>query len=353
MSDRADIRSFTYDRLADEIASMSERSFRAGQIFSWLHNRKVSSFDDMTDLSKALRKSLEERYSVYTAVPVRTLVSDIDGTRKYLHRLHDGNVIETVLLRYDYGNSVCISSQVGCRMGCRFCASTTNGLVRGLTAGEMASQVYSVESDIGERVSHVVVMGSGEPLDNYDSFTDFVDIITDSRGAGISQRAITVSTCGIVPKIRELAGRKYGLTLALSLHAVTDEKRKQLMPIANKYPLDEILDACEYYRDVTGRRITLEYSLISGVNDTDDDMAGLTAIARRLRSHVNLIPVNPIEEVSYRATGPAAVSALKNKLEKNNINVTIRREMGRDIQGACGQLRRSFILSDGLGDQNA
>ena len=353
MNELSDIRSLTYDALVECVAQMSEKPFRAGQIFDWLHAKKVTSFNDMTNLSIPLRNKLSERFEIYDTVPVNILSSKIDGTRKYLHRLCDGNVIETVLLRYDYGNSVCISSQVGCRMGCRFCASTTDGLVRNLTAGEMVSQVYSVEADIGERVGHVVVMGSGEPLDNFDAFTGFVDIITDSRGAGISQRSVTVSTCGLVPQIRKLAERKYALTLALSLHAVTDEKRRKLMPIANKYRIDEVLDACKFYHEVTGRRITLEYSLISGVNDSDEDIDGLARISRRIGSHINLIPVNPIEERDYRATGSADVSAIKNKLEKNNINVTIRREMGRDIQGACGQLRRSFIKTEGLGDQNA
>ena len=238
-------------------------------------------------------------------------------------------------------------------MGCRFCASTVDGLVRNLTAGEMAGQIYSVEADIKERVGHVVVMGSGEPLDNYDNFTDFVDIITDERGNHLSGRAITASTCGIVPKIRQLADRKYAITLALSLHAVSDEKRKEIMPVANRYPLDEVLDACRYYREVTGRRITLEYSLISGFNDTDEDTEKLAVIARGLGGHVNLIPVNPIKERTYRATAHSRAFELKNKLEKNNINVTIRREMGRDISASCGQLRRSYISSGSRGDQNA
>ena len=344
MSEREDIRSFTYDKLRERIAALSQKSFRADQVFDWLHVKKVDDFDQMTNLSKELRDKLASEYEIYEVKAVSTLKSS-DGTRKYIHRLHDGNVIETVLLRYEYGNSVCISSQVGCRMGCRFCASTVDGLVRDLTAGEMAAQIYSVEADIGERVGHVVVMGSGEPLDNFDNFTDFIELITDKRGACIGARNITASTCGLVPKIRELADRRYQITLALSLHATTDEKRKTIMPVANKYALSEIISACRYYFDTTGRRITLEYSLIAGVNDGEEDIRLLAGIAKSLGAHVNLIPINPIEERQYRATSRNDAVLLKNKLEKNDINVTIRREMGRDIQASCGQLRRKYIKS--------
>ena len=351
--DKADIRSFTYEKLCGLMADMGEKRYRADQVFEWLHKRKETSFDNMTNLPKKLRDEICAAYDIYTVRPVKILSSGLDGTRKYLHMLKDGNVIETVLLRYDYGNSVCISSQVGCRMGCRFCASTIDGLERNLTAGEMAGQIYSVEADIKERVGHVVVMGSGEPLDNYDSFTDFIDIITDGRGAGIGGRNITVSTCGIAPNIRRLADRGYAITLALSLHAADDDLRRQIMPIANRYSLREVTDACRYYFDTTGRRITLEYSLIEGVNDRIEDISGLIRIAKELGGHVNLIPVNPIDERDYRSTGAKAVSAIKNKLEKNRINVTIRREMGRDIQGACGQLRRGFIRENVSGETDA
>ncbi len=350
MTGKTDIRSLTYDKLRAGIEKLGEKGFRADQVFDWLHAKGADDFSKMSNLSENLRRRLSEEYRIDSVKPVDVLVSS-DGTRKYVHALYDQNVIETVLLKYDYGNTVCISSQVGCRMGCGFCASTIDGLVRGLEAGEMEAQIRSVEEDTGERISHVVVMGSGEPLDNYDAFTDFVDIITDKRGKNLSIRNITASTCGLVPQIRELAARKYGLTLALSLHAVTDEKRRQIMPIAKKYPLSEVFDACRYYFAETGRRITLEYSLISGFNDGDDDMDGLAAIARDLGAHVNLICVNPIEEREYLPTSRKKALALKNKLEKNNINVTIRREMGRDIQGACGQLRRNFLKSN-LGDPN-
>ncbi|MCR5687990.1 MAG: 23S rRNA (adenine(2503)-C(2))-methyltransferase RlmN [Lachnospiraceae bacterium] len=352
MSEKSDLRAKKPDDIAAWVRSAGEPSYRAGQIFGWIHKKRCRSIEDMTDLPKDLRRRLAEEFAIYEAVPVKVLESKIDGTRKYLNRLSDGNVIETVLLKYEYGWSICISSQVGCRMGCRFCASGMDGLVRNLTAGEMAGQVYAAESDINERIGHIVVMGSGEPLDNYESFTDFLDIMTDGKGAGISARNITASTCGLVPGIRALADRKYSITLALSLHAVTDEKRRQIMPIANRYALDEVISACRYYRDVTGRRLTLEYSLIEGFNDGDDDMEGLAEISRELKAHVNLIPVNPVDGAGYRAASRRYAETLKNKLEKNNINVTIRREMGRDISGACGQLRRGFINDAALGEQN-
>ena len=343
MNDCKDIRAYTYDELRSCISGMGEKPFRADQIFDWLHKKKTDDISLMTNISADLQSRLLQDHAVFGVKPVRVLESGIDGTRKYVSSLHDQNVIESVFLRYEHGNSICISSQVGCRMGCRFCASTVDGLVRSLTAGEMAGQVYSVENDTGTQVSNVVVMGSGEPLDNYDALTAFIDIITDERGRGISARSITVSTCGLAPKIRKLADRRYAITLALSLHAVTDEKRREIMPVAARYPLDDVLSACMYYRDVTGRRITLEYSLIAGFNDTDADADGLARIARSLAAHVNLIPVNPISERRFRPTSRNGVAALKNKLEKNNINVTIRREMGRDISGACGQLRKSFV----------
>lgn len=343
IDEKFDLRSLTYDKLCDYLEEIGEKKFRATQIFDWLHCKKTDDFSKMSNISAALIEKLSKDSDIFKLVIEDKLVSEIDGTRKYLHKLSDGNIIETVLLKYDYGNTVCISSQVGCRMGCRFCASTLDGLARNLTAGEMAGQVYSVEHDIGERVGHIVVMGSGEPLDNYDNFVDFLNIITDERGANISARSITASTCGIVPGIKKLASEKIPITLALSLHAVSDEKRREIMPIANKYSLDEIFDACTEYFELTGRRITCEYSLIAGQNDTDEDVKGLIDIGRRLKCHINLIPINPIKERSYTATAHKNVIALKNKLEKNRINVTIRREMGRDINGACGQLRRSYM----------
>jgi 23S rRNA (adenine2503-C2)-methyltransferase len=269
--------------------------------------------------------------------------SKIDGTRKYLFKLADGNYVESVFMRYHHGNSVCISSQVGCRMGCRFCASTLDGLTRNLAPSEMLDEIYRIQVLTGERVSNVVVMGTGEPMDNYDNILKFVKLLTDENGLNISQRNITVSTCGIVENMKRLADEKLAITLALSLHSVTDEKRRELMPIANKYSIEELMEACEYYFDKTGRRITFEYALVRNVNDKDEDLKGLIKLAGRVKAHVNLIPVNPIKERDYKETAHADVLAFKNKLEKSGINVTIRREMGRDIDGACGQLRKKVL----------
>ncbi|MBQ1605119.1 MAG: 23S rRNA (adenine(2503)-C(2))-methyltransferase RlmN, partial [Lachnospiraceae bacterium] len=273
-----------------------------------------------------------------------------DATRKYLFALADGNVVESVLMRYKHGNSVCVSSQVGCRMGCRFCASTLDGLERNLTPAEILDQIYSIERDTGEKVSNVVVMGTGEPMDNFDNIITFIKLLSDERGANLSQRNITVSTCGIVPKIKELASYHFQITLALSLHAPNQAKRLELMPVANKYDIHEAVDACRYYFDETGRRITFEYSLVAGVNDSDSDAAELAELIKGINCHVNLIPVNPIKERDYVQSSNEAVHAFKNKLEKYGINVTIRREMGRDIDGACGQLRRKHISKEQKGD---
>ena len=276
-------------------------------------------------------------------------ISQIDGTRKYLFRLEDGNVIESVWMQYHHGNSVCISSQVGCRMGCRFCASTLDGLERNLTTAEMLDQIYRIQTLTGERVSNIVIMGSGEPLDNYDNVIRFLRMISDENGLNISQRNITLSTCGIVPNILRLAEENIQITLALSLHAPNDEVRKTLMPIANRYSLKEILPACQTYFEKTGRRLTFEYSLVSGVNDNLDEAKALTSLLKNMHGHVNLIPVNPIKERDYRQSDRKAIEAFKSYLEKNGINVTVRREMGRDINGACGQLRKSFLEEESKG----
>ena len=341
--DKKDIKSFSFDELNNEIVSMGEKSFRAKQIYDWLHVKLVRSFDEMTNLSNDLRGRLKENYTLTTLEIVKVQESKIDGTRKYLFKLPDGNLIESVWMIYKHGNSVCVSSQVGCRMGCKFCASTIDGLERNLTASEILDQIYAITLDTKERVSNVVVMGSGEPMDNYDNTVKFVKMLSDEHGLNISQRNITVSTCGLVPRIYELADEDLSITLAISLHATTDEKRRSLMPIANKYSIREIKEACLHYFDKTGRRLTFEYSLVGGVNDTDEDAEELADILREVNGHVNLIPVNPIKERDYVSSTDKRVAAFKNKLEKKQINVTIRREMGRDIDGACGQLRRSFL----------
>ncbi len=343
IEEKTDIKSLPLAQLTEVLETMGEKKFRAKQMYQWMHVRLAGSFEEMTDLSKALREKCGQSFTYTSLEVVQVQESKIDGTRKYLFGLADGNVVESVWMKYKHGNSVCISSQVGCRMGCRFCASTLDGLERNLTPAEMLDQIYSIQKLTGERVSNVVVMGTGEPMDNYENLLTFIGMLTDGNGLNISQRNVTVSTCGIVPRMRQLAERKLQITLALSLHATTDEKRRKLMPIANRYSIAELMEACAYYFEQTGRRITFEYSLVGGVNDTDEDAAELTALARPLCCHVNLIPVNPIKERDYVQSTGARIQAFKNKLEKNKINVTIRREMGRDIDGACGQLRHKTI----------
>lgn len=345
---KIDIKSLTLSELTEELKRQGEKAFRAKQMYEWMHVKLARSFEEMTNLSKAFREACEEKY-VYTALEAALVQeSKIDGTRKFLFRLADGNMVESVWMKYKHGNSVCISSQVGCRMGCRFCASTLDGLERNLLPSEMLDQIYAITRITGERVSNVVVMGTGEPMDNYDNLLKFIKILTDENGLNISQRNITVSTCGIVPKMRELAEEKLQITLALSLHATTDEKRRELMPIANKYSIAELMDACKYYFDKTGRRITFEYSLVGGVNDTDRDATELSALAKPLNCHINLIPVNPIKERDYVQSEAGRIKAFQGKLERNKINSTVRREMGRDIDGACGQLRRKVATGENL-----
>ena len=342
-NNKIDIKSMNLAELTEFVASIGEKAFRAKQLYQWLHVKQVYAFDDMTNLSKAFREKLNEVSFITDLKQEQVQISQIDGTRKYLFLLEDGNVIESVLMRYKHGNSVCISSQVGCRMGCRFCASTLDGLVRGLRPSEMIDQIYKIGQDIGERISNVVVMGTGEPMDNYDNLLKFITLLTDENGLNISQRNLTVSTCGIVPRMRQLADEKLSITLALSLHASNQKKRLELMPVANKYDIHDVIDACKYYFDQTGRRVTFEYSLVGGVNDTDEDARELSQLIHGMNCHVNLIPVNPIKERDYVQSNAAVIAAFKNKLEKNGINVTVRREMGRDIDGACGQLRKRYI----------
>lgn len=342
---KKDIKSFNLEQLKEEIALLGEKPFRAAQLYDWMHKKCVSSFDECTNLSSAFREKLKNEYDFVSLKTVRLQESAIDGTKKFLFELPDGNFVESVWMKYHHGNSVCISSQVGCKMGCRFCASTLDGWERNLSPSEMLDQIYRISVLTGERVSNVVVMGTGEPLDNYDNLLKFIHLLSDENGLNISQRNITVSTCGLVPKMRELAEEKLQITLALSLHAPTDEKRRKLMPIANKYSLSELMDACDYYFTITGRRISFEYSLVGGVNDNDREAEELISLIGGKNCHVNLIPVNPIKERDYVSSDRASVLAFKNKLEKNKINVTIRREMGRDIDGACGQLRRRHTQS--------
>ena len=341
--EQIEIKSLSLAQLKNIVTEMGEKAFRAKQIYRWLHQKQAESFDEMSNLSAAFREKLKERCVLTTLKMLEVQTSKIDGTQKYLFALPDGNVVESVLMKYKHGNSVCISSQVGCKMGCRFCASTIGGWTRNLLPSEMLEQIYRIQKLSGERVSNVVVMGTGEPLDNYENLLQFIRLLTDENGLHISQRNLTVSTCGIVPKMYALAEENLQITLAISLHASNQEKRAELMPIANKYSIEEVLEACRNYFEKTGRRLTFEYSLVGGKNDTKEDAEELAQLIKGLNCHVNLIPVNPIKERDYVQSDKKVIENFKNKLEKYQINVTIRREMGRDIDGACGQLRKSYI----------
>lgn len=338
-----DIKSLNYDELIEYIVGLGEKKFRADQLYQWMHVHKVADYDEMKNIPGSLKEKLRANCEYTSLKQADCQISKIDGTRKYLFELKDGQFVESVWMSYKHGNSVCISSQVGCKMGCKFCASTLDGWLRNLTVSELLDQIYRIERDTGERVSNVVVMGTGEPMDNYDNIVKFVHMLSDEHGANISQRNITVSTCGIVPGINKLAEEGLSITLALSLHASTQEKRAELMPVANAYSLTETIDACRNYFEKTGRRMTFEYSLIAGVNDTDDDVKNLGQLLKNLPCHLNLIPVNPIKERDFVSPSKEAAFAFQKKIEKYINNVTIRREMGRDIDGACGQLRRRHL----------
>ena len=300
----------------------------------------------MTNIPKKLREKIDNDGFVSIVEETRQ-TSKSDGTIKFLFRLGDGQMIESVFMKYNYGNSICISSQAGCRMGCRFCASTIGGLVRNLTASEMLEQVYAAMRITGERISNIVVMGTGEPLDNYDNLIRFIKIISDEAGYNISQRNITVSSCGIVPRIYDLADENLTITFALSLHAPTDIERKELMPIASRYSLAETIDACKAYFDKTGRRITFEYSLVKGKNDSIEHAEKLAGLLHGINCHVNLIPINPVRERDFEQSDNDSVQKFKLALEKKSINGTIRKSMGSDIDAACGQLRRKYAESGG------
>ncbi len=343
-----DIKSFYEEELTKEFKLLGLPAFRAKQVYEWLHAKLIVSYDEMTNLPKDLRESLKEKYPITVLTEVDSLHSQADGTIKYLFRLMDDRVIESVLMKYHHGNSVCISSQVGCKMGCKFCASTIGGKERDLLPSEMLEQIYRIQAISGERVSNVVVMGTGEPLDNYDNLIRFIKLITDTKGLNISARNITVSTCGIPDRIRAFAEEGLPVTLALSLHAPNDEIRKQLMPVAIKYDLKEVLSAFSYYYEKTGRRLTFEYSLVDGVNDEEEHAKELARLVKGMNCHINLIPVNPIKERNYKKSESRKIQNFKFILEKNRINVTIRREMGADIDAACGQLRKSYIDKNSL-----
>lgn len=327
--------------LVDLMAEWGEKPFRAKQLFQWLHEKGVGEFDEMTNLPASLRERLKSEWTVNPLTVVKRSVSEQDGTEKLLFALADGELIETVIMRYRYGISLCLSTQVGCRMGCAFCASTIGGLKRNLTAGEMLSQVYECNRITGEKANHIVLMGSGEPLENYEEVVGFLRMVNDESGYHLSLRNITLSTCGLVEAIGRLAGEQLPITLAISLHGATDEVRERLMPINRRYPIERVLAAVDDYIERTHRRVTFEYALIAGLNDTEEQARQLGRLLKGKLVHVNLIPINAVEENDFLPSSEEQISTFKSILEKSGINVTIRRELGSDINAACGQLRNS------------
>lgn len=343
---------FTLEELKAWMKENGESAFRGQQILSWIY-KGVKEFDNMKNIPKSLVQKLKENFFVGLPKIIEVYKSNIDGTEKFLLGFKDGNLIESVLMRYKHGNSICISTQVGCAMGCKFCASTIEGKVRNLTTGEILSQIMVVQDYINERISNVVLMGSGEPLDNYNNVIKFLEIVSAEYALNIGQRHITLSTCGIVPKIYELADKELSITLALSLHAFSNDKRKEIMPIANRYSIEEILEACRYYINKTNRRITFEYALVKDVNDGREDAKALGKLLKGMLCHVNLIPVNEIKENTYKRSSKKAIEDFSEILKNHGIEVTTRREMGSDINAACGQLRRSYINTQEIeGEQN-
>lgn len=336
---RIGVSSYTLEKLTGFVTGLGQPAFRAKQLFSWLHEKRVQEFSAMTNLPKSFLQQLEQQCTIETLRPLRRQCAK-DGTVKYLFGLADGNSIETVLMRYSYGNSVCVSTQVGCRMGCRFCASTQGGRVRNLTAGEIANEIYAVMVDTGERVSHIVLMGIGEPLDNFDNVMDFLSIISCPQGVNIGMRNISLSTCGLVPMMEKLAQKKLGLTLSVSLHAPTNEMRSSMMPVNDAYPLEKLIPACRAYQRATGRRISFEYSIARGVNDSEQTARKLAKLIEGMGAHVNLIPINPVDGSPYSAADAANVRRFQNTLLSLGVNATVRRRLGTEISAACGQLRR-------------
>ena len=335
-----DLKSMVLPEMEEYFRSLNLPRFRSKQVFSWLHEKRAASFDEMTNLPLSLRQQLAEQCTLTTLVIERKLVSQLDGTIKYLYRLPDGNHIESVLMRYEHGNSLCISSQVGCKMGCAFCASTKAGFVRNLTPSEILEQVYMAGRDTGEKISNIVMMGIGEPLDNYDNVLRFLELVSDPNGLNLSHRHISLSTCGVVDKIYDLADRDLQITLSISLHATTDSTRGEIMPINRRWGIKELLDACRYYTDKTHRRISYEYALIAGVNDSRKQAEELAALLKGMLCHINLIPVNYVREAGYEKSGKGQIYAFQKALNDRGMNATVRRTLGADINAACGQLRR-------------
>lgn len=334
-----EIKSLTIEELKQELREMGEKPFRAGQIFKWLH-LGVESFDEMTDLSKPLRAKLAGRYLLTVPKIERKQVSKLDGTAKYLWRLHDGDCVESVFMRYKHGNSVCVSTQVGCRMGCAFCASGIFGLKRHLSAGEILDQVLFMQKDAGVPVSNIVLMGTGEPLDNYDNVLKFLHLVSCPEGINIGQRHISLSTSGLADKIEALAGEHLQITLSISLHSPDNESRSAMMPVNRSYPIERLMRACEYYFDQTGRRVSYEYAMARGVSDRPWQAEKLVQLLRGRPGHVNLIPLNPVKESKLQPSTRESVRKFQQILERGGVTATVRRRLGPDIDAACGQLRR-------------
>lgn len=341
--DKIDILSLTLDELTEKIVEIGEKKFRAAQIFDWLHCKQAEGFSEMSNISSSLSTKLDEIFCIKRLNVVRKLESSIDNTVKYLYELPDGNHIESVLMDYKHGNSLCISTQVGCKMGCRFCASTIAGYKRDLLPSEILQQVYSAERNSGRHVDSIVLMGIGEPLDNFDNVMRFLEILSCEKGRNMSLRHVSLSTCGLVDRINELAELRTGLTLSVSLHAATDEKRSEIMPVNNRYNIAELMSACRKYIDKTGRRISFEYAVIKDVNDRKADADALLKLLKGMNCHLNLIPVNEIKERDFRADRNSLHSFAK-YLSDKGLNVTIRRTLGADIDAACGQLRREYEI---------
>ncbi len=341
--ERVDILSLTNDELSAAMAEMGEKSFRAKQIYDWLHVKKITDFSQMSNISAQLQDKISRFFYLKSLKIKKRLVSHIDNTVKYLYELPDGQAIESVLMEYKHGNSLCISSQVGCKMGCRFCASTIAGWVRNLEPSEMLLQIYETERDSGRHVDSIVMMGIGEPLDNFDNAVKFLEIL-NSGGEGMSLRHLSLSTCGVVDKIYKLAELKLGVTLSVSLHAATDSKRSAIMPINDRFGLDQLMKACDDYFKMTGRRISFEYSLIEGVNDTDESADELIKLLRGKKCHINLIPINEIKERDFKKS--RFVERFQKRLANAGLNATVRRTLGADINAACGQLRRENLSAD-------
>ena len=335
------IKAMTLPEMTEALKEMGQPAFRAKQIYTWLH-KGVRSYDEMTNISKDLRAKLEEAYPFYTPQPVRKQESAKDGTIKYLWRLSDGNCVETVLMRYHYGNTVCISTEVGCRMGCAFCASTIGGLVRKLEPEEMLDEVLFTQVDSGLPISHIVLMGIGEPLDNFDNVMRFLELVNSENGMNISMRHISLSTCGLVPMMDKLAERKLQLSLAVSLHGPTDEIRNKIMPVNRAYPIAELMEACRRYYAATSRRMHFEYAMIDGVNDSEANARQLLKLLKGLPAHVNMIPLNHVEESPLKPSSRASVLRFQKILEEGGVTATVRRTLGGDIDASCGQLRRKY-----------